>query len=59
MAQAASGTGAVTTMVHVARAAEETGAAASPMLGAASELSRQSEQLSSEVGRCLATVRAA
>jgi methyl-accepting chemotaxis protein len=60
VAQAASGTGAVpTTIVHVARAAEETGAAASQVLGAASELSRQSEQLSSAVGRFLATVRAA
>ena len=43
----------------VAGAAEETGAAASQVLGAASELSRQSEHLSTEVDRFLATVRAA
>ena len=58
--QAAQGTGAVTsTITGVAGAAEETGAAASQVLGAASELSRQSEHLSAEVGRFLATVRAA
>ena len=51
-AAAAGGTG-------VARAADETGAAASQVLGAASELSRQSEHLSAEVTRFLDTVRAA
>ena len=60
MAQAAMGTGQVTENIStVARAAEETGAAASQVLASASELSRQSEQLSGEVGRFLATVRAA
>ena len=60
VAQAAMGTGEVTSNISgVAGAAEETGAAASQVLGAASELSRQSEQLASEVGRFLATVRAA
>jgi methyl-accepting chemotaxis protein len=55
--QASLGTGAVTgTIVGVARAAEETGAAASQVLSAASE---QSEHLAGEVGRFLATVRAA
>ena len=43
----------------VAGAAEETGAAASQVLGAATELSRQSEHLNAEVGRFLSTVRAA
>ncbi|MBN4093799.1 MULTISPECIES: MCP four helix bundle domain-containing protein [Methylobacterium] len=58
--QAAQGTGEVTSNIAgVAGAAEETGAAASQVLGAASELSRQSEHLSAEVGRFLATVRAA
>lgn len=60
VAQAATGTGEVTTNISgVANAAEETGAAASQVLGAASELSRQSEHLSMEVHRFLATVRAA
>jgi methyl-accepting chemotaxis protein len=60
VAQAASGTGEVTSNIAgVAGAAEETGAAASQVLGAASELSRQSEQLAAEMGRFLATVRAA
>lgn len=58
--QAAAGTGEVTTNIAgVAAAAEETGAAASQVLGSASELSRQSEHLASEVGRFLDTVRAA
>jgi methyl-accepting chemotaxis protein len=58
--QAAQGTGAVTSNIAgVAGAAEETGAAASQVLGAASELSRQSEHLTAEVGRFLANVRAA
>ena len=60
VSQAAQGTGEVTSNISgVAGAAEETGAAASQVLGAASELSRQSEHLSAEVGRFLATVRAA
>ncbi|KAB7785132.1 methyl-accepting chemotaxis protein [Methylorubrum populi] len=60
VAQAATGTGEVTTNIAgVARASEETGAAAAQVLGAASDLSRQSEQLSAEVSRFLATVRAA
>ncbi|MFE1597707.1 methyl-accepting chemotaxis protein [Methylobacterium sp. ID0610] len=58
--QAASGTSEVTvTITGVAGAAEETGAAAAQVLSAAGELSRQSELLTSEVGRFLATVRAA
>ncbi|MCJ2131334.1 methyl-accepting chemotaxis protein [Methylobacterium sp. E-045] len=60
VAQAAQGAGEVThNIAGVAVATGETGAAASQVLGAASELSRQSEHLSSEVGRFLATVRAA
>ena len=60
VSQAAMGTGEVTSNISgVAGAAEETGAAASQVLGAASELSRQSEHLSAEVDRFLATVRAA
>jgi methyl-accepting chemotaxis protein len=60
VSQAAMGTGEVTSNIAgVASAAEETGAAASQVLGAASELSRQSEHLAAEVGRFLATVRAA
>ncbi|OAS15818.1 methyl-accepting chemotaxis protein [Methylobacterium platani] len=60
VAEAASGTQAVTrTIEAVAGAAEETGAAATQVLAASSELSRQSEQLSAEVARFLATVRAA
>jgi methyl-accepting chemotaxis protein len=60
VSQAAQGTGEVTSNIAgVASAAEETGAAASQVLGAASELSRQSEHLAAEVGRFLATVRAA
>jgi methyl-accepting chemotaxis protein len=60
VAQAAMGTGAVTSNIAgVAGAAEETGAAAAQVLGAASELSRQSEHLNAEVGRFLATIRAA
>ena len=58
--QAAAGTGEVTgNIAGVASAAEETGAAATQVLGAASALSRQSEQLAGEMGRFLATVRAA
>ena len=60
VSQAAMGTSEVTSNISgVAGAAEETGAAASQVLGAASELSRQSEYLNAEVGRFLATVRAA
>ena len=60
MAQAAVGTGEVTSNIAgVAGAAEATGAAASQVLASASELSRQSESLSTEVDRFLATVRAA
>jgi methyl-accepting chemotaxis protein len=60
VAEAAAGTGAVTgTIGDLARAAGDTGAAADQVLGAASEMSRQSERLSTEVGRFLATVRAA
>ena len=60
VSQAATGTGEVTgNIAGVSAAAEETGAAASQVLGAASELSRQSEHLTAEVARFLATVRAA
>ncbi|MCJ2011767.1 methyl-accepting chemotaxis protein [Methylobacterium sp. J-076] len=60
VAQASAGTSEVTGNISgVAGAAEETGAAASQVLGAASELSRQSEHLTAEVGRFLATIRAA
>ncbi|PIK73645.1 methyl-accepting chemotaxis protein, partial [Methylobacterium frigidaeris] len=60
VSQAAAGTGEVTgNIAGVAGAAEETGAAASQVLGAASELSRQSEYLSAEVASFLDTVRAA
>jgi len=60
VSQAAAGTSEVTSNIAgVAMAAEETGAAASQVLTSASELSRQSEHLSAEVSRFLATVRAA
>ncbi|MCJ2045725.1 methyl-accepting chemotaxis protein [Methylobacterium sp. J-078] len=60
VAQAATGTSEVTGNISgVAGAAEETGAAATQVLASASELSRQSEHLNAEVGRFLATVRAA
>ena len=60
VAEAASGAESVTTNIAgVAGASSETGAAAAQVLSAASELSRQSEQLQGEVGRFLATVRAA
>ncbi len=60
VARAATGTGAVTSnIVGVARASDETGAAAAQVLASASELSRQSEHLSAEVARFLGTVRAA
>jgi methyl-accepting chemotaxis protein len=58
--QASAGTTEVTSnMVGLARASENTGAAASQVLSSASELSRQSEHLSAEVARFLASVRAA
>ncbi|MCJ2136594.1 methyl-accepting chemotaxis protein, partial [Methylobacterium sp. J-026] len=54
------GTGEVTSnIVGVAGAAEETGRAAGQVLGAASELSRQSEHLTAEIDRFLANIRAA
>ncbi|AWI89605.1 methyl-accepting chemotaxis protein [Methylobacterium sp. DM1] len=60
VAQASAGTSEVTTNIAaVAQASEGTGAAASQVLSAASELSRQSEHLGTEVTRFLATVRAA
>ncbi|WP_060769540.1 methyl-accepting chemotaxis protein [Methylobacterium sp. AMS5] len=58
VAQAAVGTEEVTTNITgVALAAEETGAAAGQVLGAASELSRQSTQLSDQVAAFLGKVR--
>ncbi|RUP22136.1 MAG: HAMP domain-containing protein [Methylobacterium sp.] len=60
VSQAAMGTDDVSSNIAgVATAAGEAGTAASQVLGAASELSRQSEHLTAEVGRFLATVRAA
>ncbi|KQQ30860.1 chemotaxis protein [Methylobacterium sp. Leaf123] len=60
VAQASSGTSEVTRNISgVAQASEETGIAASQVLTSSSELSRQSEHLSAEVHRFLATVRAA
>ena len=60
VSQASAGTSEVTSNIAgVAQASEETGAAASQVLASASELSRQSEHLSAEVQRFLATVRAA
>ncbi|MCJ2134839.1 methyl-accepting chemotaxis protein [Methylobacterium sp. J-026] len=60
VSQAATGTDQVTSNITgVAQASEATGAAASQVLGAAGELSRQSEYLSAEVSRFLATIRAA
>ncbi|MEE7493341.1 chemotaxis protein [Methylobacterium oryzae] len=60
VAQAAAGTGEVTSNITgVAHASKGTGSAASQVLDAASELSRQSVHLSAEVHRFLATVRAA
>ncbi len=58
--QAAQGTHAVTeTIVVVREGAEETGAAATQVLGAAQDLSRSAERLRQEVGGFLADVRAA
>ncbi|MCP1535531.1 methyl-accepting chemotaxis protein [Methylorubrum extorquens] len=60
VAQASAGTSEVTNNITaVAQASEGTGTAASQVLSAASELSRQSEHLGTEVTRFLATVRAA
>ncbi|WP_043766358.1 methyl-accepting chemotaxis protein [Methylorubrum extorquens] len=60
VAEASVGTSEVTTNIGgVTEASEETGAAASQVLMSASELSRQSEHLSAEVNRFLATIRAA
>ena len=60
VSEAASGTGAVTANVGgLAAAADETGAAASQVLTSATELSRQSEHLNAEMGRMLASLRAA
>ena len=58
--QAAAGTHDVTSNITgVAGAAEQTGRAAGRVLASASELSQESERLSEEVRRFLATVRAA
>ncbi|MEH3147976.1 MAG: CHASE3 domain-containing protein [Methylobacterium frigidaeris] len=60
VAQAATGTDEVRgNVVGVAEASEATGAAASQVLSAAADLSRQAETLGGEVDRFLATVRAA
>ena len=60
VAQASVGTSAVTgNIAGVAQASETTGMAATQVLTSASALSRQSEQLTAEVHRFLATVRAA
>ena len=60
VAQAALGTEEVTGNISgVARASGATGAAAGEVLASASDLSRQSERLRSEVARFLQTVRAA
>ena len=58
--RAASGTNEVTRdIAELATSADESGIAAGQVLGAAAELSRQSEHLSAEVARFLDTVRAA
>ena len=58
--QAAQGTGDTATNIEgVSRAASETGAAATQVLGAAGELSKQSETLRRDVDEFLANVRAA
>jgi methyl-accepting chemotaxis protein len=60
VAQAAAGTGAMTTTISgVAGAAEGTGAAASQVLASASALSGHAERLDAEVQRFIADVRAA
>ncbi len=58
--QAAQGTSDIATNIEgVSRAASDTGAAAAQVLGAAGELSKQSETLRRDVDEFLATVRAA
>jgi methyl-accepting chemotaxis protein len=58
--QAAQGTSDVSSnIVHVSKAADETGAAASQVLGSARDLSKQSETLRSELDRFLGVIRAA
>ncbi|MGP0090677.1 MAG: protoglobin domain-containing protein [Xanthobacteraceae bacterium] len=58
--QASQGTSEVSSNISgVTRAAGETGAAASQVLASATDLSRQAEQLRTEVDKFLATVRAA
>ncbi|CAO4185091.1 methyl-accepting chemotaxis protein [Methylorubrum populi] len=60
VSQASAGTSEVTGNISgVARASEDTGAAAAQVLSSAGELSRQSEHLSAEVDRFLTTIRAA
>jgi len=60
VAQAATGTTEVTNNIAgVAQASEDTGAAASQVLSSSGELSRHAEQLTAEMNRFLATVRAA
>ncbi|KMO44013.1 hypothetical protein VQ03_05380 [Methylobacterium tarhaniae] len=60
VAQAATGTGEVTSNIAgVAEASEDTGAAASQVLASAFDLSVHAERLGSQMGRFLATVRAA
>jgi methyl-accepting chemotaxis protein len=58
--QAAQGTNDVSSsIVHVSKAADDTGAAASQVLGSARDLSEQSETLRSELERFLSVIRAA
>jgi methyl-accepting chemotaxis protein len=58
--QAESGTQEVSaTIVSVSRATDETGAAAGQVLGAASDFSRQAEELTAQVDRFMKEVRAA
>ncbi|CAO4141877.1 hypothetical protein LPLAFNJD_LOCUS1048 [Methylorubrum aminovorans] len=60
VAQAATGTSEVTSNIAgVAQASEDTGAAATQVLSSSGELSRYAEQLTAEMTRFLATVRAA
>jgi methyl-accepting chemotaxis protein len=58
--QAAQGTNDVSSNIaHVSKAADDTGAAASQVLGSARDLSKQSETLRSELDRFLGAIRAA
>ena len=60
MQQAAKGTqDASSSIISVKQAAAETGSAASQVLGAAGQLSRQTEELADEVNRFIDGVRAA